>query len=228
MAGQMRPGKADIHQFADHRHGNCRWRRDRRTVGQEYSRRVCGASTEAAMAVAGTMVTRQPLAARQRRILRFAPYVDRHDMMLWLGQAHRNLAVAGPPPGRFSWFPAIGLTAGHFEGEVPMPEARPAAACFCSASMSSLPSRRVTESAVGSTRIADTPGQRPRVDARDARPCHGHAARSKGTGCCGNLRLVMSARRIKPRCRWCRGLEIFEIGADIADLREGEGWDLPG
>ena len=91
---------------------------------------------------------------------------------------------------------------------------------------------RMRDDRVGHALLADENGQRARIDARhgdDAAPLQPLVEFASGAiaGRAGDVGLEHRADRAVP----CRGRQVFEIlviGADIADMREGEGDDLAG
>ncbi len=180
-------------------------------------------STSSALAVAGTTVTSKPAVARQRRMLALGAVVDGDHFELRRGL----LAVAAAElPRRF--VPVIGLAAGHVLGEVHAVEAGPALGFGDQRRDVEHAVFRMHDDAVRRTAVADPLGERPGVDAGDG----GQLMRAQpgiemlGRAPVRGLRNVGGQHRAARRRR--HGLDIFRIGAGIADMREGEGDDLPG
>jgi hypothetical protein len=94
--------------------------------------------------------------------------------------------------------------------------------------MSNVPSAGKTQHAGRRAAVADTNGERPGVDAADTgeihrpQPVH-EAALRPPVARFGDVLRGDEAQRAR-----CGGLVVLGVGADIADMGEGEGDDLPG
>ena len=80
--------------------------------------------------------------------------------------------------------------------------------------------------------LADERGQRAGVDAAQRRRCRAPSARRRDASCArkldGSVIGAWRTRRARRRRRHADGLDVLVVDADIADVREGEGDDLPG
>ena len=103
------------------------------------------------------------------------------------------------------------------------------AAIRCSASRSNSPSARCAIAIVGGPSLAHQPGQRPRIDPGNPDPARFaaiHSAKPLPDAVIARRRHHL-AHDGAQRMRLAR-LDVLVIGADIADVREGEGDDLLG
>ena len=151
------------------------------------------------------------------------PVIDGDDVAA--GRLEGAVALAQRP---FGLVPAIGLAAGDLNGEVHALEPRPGRRLG--------PHGREVEAAVGRVdqdplrraQLADAAGERAGVDAADARKAHGREPgvemlEGAEVGRIGDVGPQDEAAR-----RGRDGLHVLLVGADVADMREGEGDDLGG
>ncbi len=140
-------------------------------------------------------------------------------------------AVAfAPHPARL--VPRIALAARHVGHEVHAVEARPGGGLRLQLGEVELARWLVRDDAVGRALLADARRERARVDAGDADDA---ALLQPAVEMLGR---AVARRTGDRRAQHCaaharaggevRGLGVLDVGADVADVREGEGDDLPG
>ena len=157
----------------------------------------------------------------------FDAVVDGDDLIF------RRVALAvALAPDPLGFVPGIGLAAGHVLGQVEAEQPRPGVRPGDERRNVELAVRAVRDDAVGHALFADQPRQRPRVEARYADDAAGaqpavemfRGAVVRRVGDVGAQHAAAHARRGGE----VRRLDVLVIGADIADMGEGEGDDLPG
>ena len=153
--------------------------------------------------------------------------VDGDDMEAWAGLL--PIAFVPPPLGLV---PAIALAARHILGEVEPDHAGEGGELALQRRKIELAVRRVRDHRVRHALLADQRGQRARVDAGDGddaarlQPVVELLRRAVVGG--ARDRRAQHAAAHAGRRGEARRLDVLGVGADIADMGEGEGDDLPG
>ena len=177
--------------------------------------------------VAGTTVILQPSAGQKPQDVALDAVVDGDDVELRRGLPPKAFF---PLPRRF--VPGEALARCHHRHQVHAFEAGPFARLFFQPVQVELAVSRVRDHGVGHAALADQRGQRAGIDAGkpDDAAClqpliempRGAVVRRVGDG--GAQDHAARARRR----RHVHRLDVLVVGADIADMREGEGDELPG
>ena len=149
--------------------------------------------------------------------------VDGDHVILGLGEL--AVALAQRPLGLV---PAVGLLGRHLDGEIHAVEAGPVLRDLAQLGNVELAVGRMDHHAAGRAAVADAPRDRPRVDAADARQIVALQPVVERLGRAPVGRLGDVAAQHHAARRRVDALDVLEVGADIADVREGEGDDLPG
>jgi len=140
----------------------------------------------------------------------------------------RGLAAKAGGPGPFGFVPAIALPAGHILRQIHAFQPWPAGGFGAKGRDIKLPIHAMAQNAIWRAAIADARGQRAGINAGKPRHAVGNqpsVQMPRGT-VIGRLRDILL--HDQPARGGCEGFDIFLIGADIADMGEGEGNDLPG
>ena len=148
-----------------------------------------------------------------------------HGDHVILGLGELAVALAQRPLGLV---PAVGLLGRHLDGEVHAVEAGPLLGDLAQLGDVELAVGGMDHHAAGRAAVADTAGDRPRVDAADTRQIVALQPVVERLGRPPVGRLGDVAAQHHAARGGVDALDVLEIGADIADMGEGEGDDLPG
>ena len=211
----------------DHRHGVLAGRR--RIAGTVGEKHAVGIERGDVLG-AGLRRHHRHLAAdagEQAQDVALDAVVDRDHVELRL--VHPAVALA-PLPRRL--VPGKALAARHHRHEVHADQARPLARFFLQRVEVELAAGVVRDHGVGHALLADERGERAGVEAGqpdDAARLQPLVEMAGGAEVrrLGDVGAHDDAARARRR-RHVDGLDVFVVGADVADMREGEGDDLPG
>ncbi len=220
-------GQAGVDQLLDLRHGvGARGRGVAGAVGQEYAVRLALQD----LLGAGLGGHHRDLAARRGEAAQdvaLEPIIDGDDMQL--GLLLPPVALA-PSPAHL--IPGVALPRRHLGNEVHADESRPGFGFGLELFEVELGRRLVRDHPVGHALVADARGQRARVDAaeRDDPPRLEplvELLHRPVVGGVGHIRAQHAAAHARAHGE-IGGLGVLPVGADVADVGEGEGDDLAG
>ena len=138
------------------------------------------------------------------------------------------MAAKAGGPGPFRFIPAIALPAGDILGQIHAFQPGPASGFGAQRRDIKLPIHAVAQNAIGRPTIADARGQGAGVNASKPRDAVGNQPGMQMPRGAVIRRFRDILLHNQAARGGCQGFNIFPIGADIADMREGEGDDLPG